>query len=488
MPRRSRKTQDLATWLGTSQTPLFVLDAERRIRVFNAGLQSLTGWSAADVVGEVCRYAPETPGSAGAALASSLCPPPEVFSGEVRVVPAQILTQSGERLSRSLHYFPLRDPVMGITGVLGLVAPPLPPAELEATPIALRLHAELASLRTSQRQRFGSHTIVAVSRAMRRVLAQVQLAIPTLGSVLLQGEPGTGREHLSRVIHFAGPGAGRWYVPLDCQRLTAGELERMLSRLLEVHTGTASAGGTSLPGTLYLADVDHLPRDLQQRLCRLCVPGTGKETAPQIRILASTSRPWKELVAEERLLDELALQLTPLVIELPPLRERRDDIPLLAQHFLEDCNRVTSRDVTGLTDEASRVLQAWSWPRHLDELAEVLREAHASSQSPHVGVDDLPARLRTPPQAMAPPAQQPQLNLDQILIDAERRVIALALQRSRQNRTRAAALLGIQRTRLIRRLEVLGLAEPGTHAAGETLPSETDLGSEPDPSVEGSSR
>jgi DNA-binding NtrC family response regulator len=89
---------------------------------------------------------------------------------------------------------------------------------------------------------------------------------------------------------------------------------------------------------------------------------------------------------------------------------------------------------------------------------------------------------------MAPPAQQPQLNLDQILIDAERRVIALALQRSRQNRTRAAALLGIQRTRLIRRLEVLGLAEPGTHAAGETLPSETDLGSEPDPSVEGSSR
>ena len=77
MPRRSRKTQDLATWLGTSQTPLFVLDAERRIRVFNAGLQSLTGWTAADVVGEVCHYAPESPGSAGAALASSLCPPPK---------------------------------------------------------------------------------------------------------------------------------------------------------------------------------------------------------------------------------------------------------------------------------------------------------------------------------------------------------------------------------------------------------------------------
>ncbi|MFN9198720.1 MAG: PAS domain-containing protein [Planctomycetaceae bacterium] len=87
MPRRSRKTQDLATWLGTSQTPLFVLDAERRIRVFNAGLQSLTGWSAADVVGEVCRYAPEAPGQTGAALAASLCPPRKSSKGRSGLSP-----------------------------------------------------------------------------------------------------------------------------------------------------------------------------------------------------------------------------------------------------------------------------------------------------------------------------------------------------------------------------------------------------------------
>lgn len=478
MPRRTRKTQDLATWLGTSQTPLFVLDAERRIRVFNAGLQALTGWSAPDVVGEVCRYAPEDPGQTGAALAASLCPPPEVFAGAERVVPAQILTPSGERLSRSLHCFPLRDSELGITGVLGLVGPPLPPAELESAPMAVRLHAELASLRSSQRQRFAAHTIVAVSRPMRRVLAQVQLAIPTHGPVLLQGEPGTGREHLSRVIHFAGPGAGRWYVPLDCQRLTAAELERVLTRLLEVHAGTASTGGTSLPGTLYLSDIDHLPRDLQQRICRLCGSTVEKQSAPQIRVLASTTRPWKELVAAERLLDELALHLTPLVIELPPLRERREDIPLLAQHILEERNRQTAREVSGLTDEALQVLQAWSWPRHLDELTDVLRGAHASAQTPLLGVNDLPARLRTPSEAVTPPAQQPQLNLDQILLEAERRVISLALQRSRQNRTRAAALLGIQRTRLLRRLEVLGLAGPGTNSAADQSQSGSDTDEE----------
>jgi DNA-binding NtrC family response regulator len=288
------------------------------------------------------------------------------------------------------------------------------------------------------------------------------------------------------VIHFAGPGAGRWYVPLDCLRLSAGELERVLSRLLEVHTGTAPSGGTSLPGTLYLADVDRLPRDLQQSVCRLCVPSASREPAPSVRILASTTRPWKELLAEDRLLDDLALHLTPLVIEIPALRDRREDIPLLAQHFLEECNRRTSRDVSGLTDEALRALREWSWPRHLDELGEVLRDAHTSSQSLTLGVEDLPARLRTPTQPLAPPAQQPQLHLDQILIEAERRVISLALGRSRQNRTKAAALLGIQRTRLLRRLEALGLSESEEDAPVDAPAEETEPGIEPDQAEQGS--
>ena len=99
-----------------------------------------------------------------------------------------------------------------------------------------------------------------------------------------------------------------------------------------------------------------------------------------------------------------------------------------------------------------------------------------------MGLDDLPARLRTAPQPLAPPAQQPQLNLDQILLEAERRVISLALQRSRQNRTKAAALLGIQRTRLIRRLEVLGLAGMGSSSVVESQSAELESGNEPDQS------
>ncbi|MFN8857777.1 MAG: sigma 54-interacting transcriptional regulator [Planctomycetaceae bacterium] len=463
MPRRSRKTQDLATWLGTSLTPLFVLDTERRIRVFNAGCQALTGWTPPDVVGEVCQYTQPVETATGTALAASLCPPPEVFAGQEMVVPGQILTHDGNRLNRSLHFFPLRDGETGITGVLGLICPPQPPAELAATPMSLRLHAELAALRASQRRRFGPQTLIAVSRGMQRVAAQIALAIPTQSSVLLQGEPGTGREHLSRVIHFGGPGAGRWYVPLDCRRLTPTELERVLNRLVELHPGSSSSGGTAPPGTLYLADVDHLPRDLQKRLCQLVASPDGDDSAPRLRILASTEHPWQQLVQEERLLEDLAIALTPLVIELPPLRERREDIPLLAQHFLEELNRLElhgerRHQVSGLTDDAIQLLIGWTWPRHLDELWDLLRSAHSHATGTQIGIEDLPAWLKSAPSTPPPMAQLPQLDLDQILLEAERKVVALALNRCRQNRTRAAAMLGIQRTRLLRRLEVLGLS------------------------------
>jgi len=489
MPRRPRKTQDLATWLGTSLTPLFVLDAERRIRVFNAGCQALTGWTPPDVVGEVCQYTQAPDSVSGGALAASLCPPPEVFAGVELVVPGQILTRDGNRLSRSLHFFPLRDGETGVTGVLGLMGPPPTAVELEETPMALRLHAELAALRTSQRRRFGPQSLVAVSRAMQRVAAQVELAIPSQTCVLFQGEPGTGREHLSRVIHFGGPGAGRWYVPLDCRRLTATELERVLDRLVELHRGGTSPSGTSPPGTLYLSDIDHLPRDLQRRLCQLLGGAGGEASSPALRILASIERPWQLLVKEERLLEELAISLSPLVIELPALRDRREDIPLLAQYMLEELNREglpgsSPRQVSGLTDEALRMLQSWSWPGHLDELRELLRTAHQHSTGSWIGPDDLPSRLNSPAAGMTPLAQHPQLSLDQILLDAERKVVALALRRCRQNRTRAAAMLGIQRTRLLRRLEVLGLGDRDSGVQDAPEDAGADPGKLPDSEIE----
>ena len=109
MAKRKKKTTDLDYWLGNTVTPVFVLDPERCIRAFNRGCQALTGWSAADVIGEMCHYASLSELAGAGALAASLCPPPEVFTGEEASAPANLVHQEGHALPRMLHFFPLRD-------------------------------------------------------------------------------------------------------------------------------------------------------------------------------------------------------------------------------------------------------------------------------------------------------------------------------------------------------------------------------------------
>src|SRR6516225_1280022 len=127
MGKRKKKAGDLNAWLGSTTTPVFVIDSERRICVFNEGCEALTGWEAGSIIGEACHYGsvPEIAGAA--ALAASLCPPPEVFAGEEAGAPASLVHRAGHPLPRMLHFFPLCDDKERLSGVLGIVSP-LPPA------------------------------------------------------------------------------------------------------------------------------------------------------------------------------------------------------------------------------------------------------------------------------------------------------------------------------------------------------------------------
>jgi DNA-binding NtrC family response regulator len=456
MGKKKRKRSDLGSWLGGS-IPLYVLDTERRVRVFNRACEALTGWSAAEVNGEVCHYGvSEVTGAA--ALACGLCPPPEALNGAQLSTSARLVHKDGRMLAQTLHFFPLLDEKGRSAGTLGIILPvsALPPTA-QGIPPARELHAELAAARMTLRSRFGALSLVTRNVVMKRVLGQVELAMQTKAAVLFEGEPGTGREHLARVIHFGSAARSGAFVPLDCQRLTGDELERVLGRVMESARNTSA--GAPHPGSLYLGQIEAMPRDAQEKFVRAFSTEAGaRGSPPPVRLLASCTGSLAEHVAAERVRADLQPVAGTLTIAVPPLRARGDDLPLLAQHFLEDVNRQDQKQVGGFEERVWPLLTRYSWPRNLDELAEVVREAHAASGNALIGPGDLPFRFRTALEAqeLPPPAELLPLTLDPALVRLETQLIEQALARSKNNKTKAAELLGINRARLLRRMEQLG--------------------------------
>jgi DNA-binding NtrC family response regulator len=459
MTKRRKKAADLEHWLAGAATPLFVLDGDQRLSAFNAGCEALTGWAANDVVGEKCHYVCTAETPPATALAASLCPPPEVFAGAELAAPAHIIRKTGSPLPRLLHFYPLRDDEDRIHGVLGIILPLDQPRAAPDISPARQLHAELADARHSLSARFGPGSLIAKGPAMRKVLVQLELARQSGIPVLLQGEPGAGKEHLARLIHITSPDHGDWFVPLDCRRLSADELERVWLRLIETHRPT-SRGGAPQPGTVYLSDVERLPRELQERIVKAFAPN-DPTLALRLRLLASTTVDLQQPEFERAVRTDFLAMISPLSIRVPSLREREGDLPLLAQHFLEECNRQDTRQIGGFEETVWPLLLRYQWPGNVDELAAVVRDAHAHAAAPLIRADDLPFRFRTALEAqdLPPPAAAHPLPLDALLTRVETQLITLALERCRNNKTKAAEMLGIHRARLIRRIEQLHLAE-----------------------------
>jgi DNA-binding NtrC family response regulator len=455
-----KKRGGLERWLTATTTPVFLLGADRKVLFFNAGCERLTGWAADDVVGQSCQYASVADQALVAALTASLCPPAEVFAGQELSLPAYVTPKQGPVLARMLHFYPLRDTHERVTAVIGVVLPIQQPAPLTTISPTQQLHAELSALRGNLRTRFGEQTLVCRSDGMAKVLNQLDLARQTPVFVYLEGEAGAGKEHLARVIHYGGPQRANWFIPLECRRLAADELSRILERLFELHL-TGHRGGTRpQPGTLYLADVEHLPRDLQERLAK-AFGSLSERTPPNLRLMSSGTRNLKEAVAADALRPDLFALLTPLSIEIPPLRSRSDDLPLLAQHFLEELNRLGGSQVGGFSEEVWPLFKRYAWPGNLDELSIVIREAFAHATEGLIKPPDLPFRFRTALDAheLPPPPTAPPLLLDPALTRVETNLIQIALERSKYNKSKAAEMLGINRARLYRRMEQLGIED-----------------------------
>jgi transcriptional regulator with AAA-type ATPase domain len=453
-PRRLAKNFRWQAFFQRCAEPLFVLDRRLRLLFVNHAWEALTGMTAAQAHVLVCRRSRPTTvnDSTEDILAHALTPLPEVLHGDRGRVRRLLPGREAAERWWDIEFLPLRqEGEQGGYLILGRIRP-VPVVELAGdTPLS----EKLVNLRQRRVERFSLDAWTSSVPAMRRLMAQVRLASQVTTPVLLVGEAGTGKQTLARTIHYLSARCDGACAALDCARLPAVAVATLLF-------GERTAGRAGL-AAVYLREPACLPRDVQLRLCDTIArsSGAGAEGTTIPRILAGCTTPPAHEVRAGRLLDELACALGTLVIEVPPLRERRADLPGLVERLLERACADREGRITSLSADAWAVMRGYTWPGNLRELYTVLREACGRANGEQIRAAELPAELRRAverEQAPPRPAERP-LPLEQLLEEAERRLILLALRRTHGHKARAARLLSIPRPRLWRRMLKLGIVD-----------------------------
>lgn len=411
-----------------SRTAVFLLGKGKRLRYANAAWEQLAGCKLADELGLVCTERPSA-----TMLARMLAPPAEALAGKsVRCRRHAPNHRTGPPWW-DITFVPLpgSDEAFGIVGFIEVSG--------EGSPAAARkVNANVMAIRESQQERFAIDGLAGSSLAGRRLGSQLRLAAGTASPVWLVGEPGSGKETAARAIHRASANRDRSLIALDCHGLQP----YLIESLLWGHGGLA---GSDRVGAVYLKDPAALPRDLQQRFLDHF---TDASRFP--RVICGSTRSAIHDVNAKRLLPEFHTKLAAFEVQLPALRERLEDLPRIAAAMLGERK---------IEPSAMAVLAAHAWPGQLRELRTVLQEAAAAAGEAAIQREHVPRRLRERLGFSKPPPEAA-VSLDAALEDVERKLIRNALAKAEGNVTQAAAKLGLQRNRLIRRIEALGITAP----------------------------
>jgi two-component system response regulator PilR (NtrC family) len=288
---------------------------------------------------------------------------------------------------------------------------------------------------------------------MLAVFQLIETVAPTGSTVLISGESGTGKELVARAIHFNSLRKERPFVALNCGALSETLLD---SELFGHMKGSFTGADTNKKGlievaekgTIFLDEIGEMAPMLQERKYRRL--GGTEEVEADIRVIAATNRDLSKMVAEGTFREDLFYRINVIPIRLPALRERVEDIPLLAEHFVEHFARQMGKSITGISGAALACLKAYPWPGNIRELENAMERAVALERTPSILVDSLPEQLRgATAAATAVGAAQPEsfpdagFDLEQHVQHIEREYIAEALRRAGGVKVKAAELLGM---------------------------------------------
>ena len=439
---------------------VFTIDKEWRITSFNRAAEAITGTPRREAIGQLCSEVFRC------SMCESECALRRTLRSGKPIIgkSGYIINARGERIPISVSTAVLRDAEGKIIGG----------AE------TFRDLSELEALRQQLDGRFRVGELISHSPLMQRLFEVLPAVAASPSTVLILGETGTGKELLARTIHDLSPRSKAPFVAVNCGALPDTLLE---SELFGYKAGAFTGATRNKPGrfalakggTLFLDEIGQISPALQVRLLRVLqervyepLGATRSETA-DIRIIAATNSDLTEETRQGRFREDLYYRINVVRIELPPLRRRKEDIPLLAAQFISRFNNLQNREINGLAPEVLSLLMAHDWPGNVRELENVIERAFVLCREGEIGITHLPDQF-------ARPGVRSETGLEmrtaRELLEA--RTIQAALEESGYNRIAAARRLGIHKTTLFRKIKKLGLVLPARR--GNRSPESTPAG------------
>ena len=425
---------------------VFTVDCEFRITSFNRAAEQLTGVKRDDALGRPCCEVLR------ASICESACALRQTLATGRPIVNKAvfILDSRGNRIPISISTGVLRDHQGNVRGGV---------ETFRDLSFAEQLYRELETS-----ERFVD--IVGRSQAMRRIFQLLPQIAESPSTVLIEGPSGTGKELLARAIHKLSPRRDKPFVAVNCSALPDTLLE---SELFGYKAGAFTDAKHDKPGrfaiadggTLLLDEIGDISPAMQARLLRVLQerviePLGGVEPQPvDVRILAATNKPLLRLVRKGVFREDLYYRINVVRIELPPLRERREDIPLLVEHFISKFNRLHGKGILGISDEVLVRLMEHEFPGNVRELENIIEHAFVLCRGNLIELEHLPPNLRPEPHARGP-----SLAKGLTLKEMERLLIHDALRRHNGQRRAAARQLGIHPSTLFRKMKSLGITWP----------------------------
>lgn len=335
------------------------------------------------------------------------------------------------------------------------------------------LEKEVQQLRQEVSNRYGLDNIIGNSKAIQDIFVKIKSLADTKTTILISGESGTGKELVAKALHFNSIRKNRPFVAINCAAIPETLLEselfghergaftdaqsRRIGRLEQAHEGT-----------LFLDEIADLSLPCQAKILRalqekkfMRVGGT-EMVESDVRLIAATNKNLEEEIERGRFREDLYYRINVVPISLPPLRKRKDDIPLLIKHFLDKRAKEAQEASKAISQEAIEKLVEYEWPGNIREMENIVEQMAVLCQGGVIGLEDIPLSLRKKI-ALGPAAEETaplgHVSLDQAVRDLERKLISQALDQSGHIQTRAARLLGISRRILKYKMDALGITE-----------------------------